>query len=154
MSWSLHIKEGDLSLGGPAGYSVVSGQQKLVQDVKNWMLEERGTDPLHSDYGSTLDGGTLPDGSTVVSNIGQNITRNRLLDVESELRRVLFAYQQQQLERLRREHIQLRGKNTFAPGEILFAVDRVEVQQIGDTVLAQIIARTESGQAITFAQPV
>ena len=65
MTWSLAVVNGDLSFAGPGGYATVSGQNKLIQDLKNWLLEPRGTDPIHPGYGCTLDGGMLPDGTFV-----------------------------------------------------------------------------------------
>ena len=154
MTYSLHIKNGDLNLGGPGGFAIVTGSQKLVQDLKNWLLEPRGTDPSHPEYGSVIDGGILPDGSVISSSIGSTIDDERLLEIETELRRVLLAYQQQQLDRLQAESIQYNGKNTFSPGEILYSVQSVDVSRFGNTVIARITILTSAGQQITFTQPV
>jgi len=154
MSWSFNVKNGDLDLSGPGGFSVVTGGQKLIQDLKHWLLESRGTDPMHPEYGSTLDGGVTSDGSVVEAFIGANIYKERLLDVESEIRRVLFSYQDQQLARLRSEQERLGGKNTFAPNEILYSVDGVNVRQIDDKVVAQLRLRTQNNADVSFIQPV
>lgn len=154
MTWSYKLVNGDFDLSGPNGFSVVTGPQKLIQDLKNWILEPRGTDPFTPDYGSTLDGGLMPDGTYTSSSIGQNATRERFMDIEAELRRVLLAYQNQQLSRLKRESIAYGGKNTFSPGEILYGINSVKVSQIGDVAVASISIQTQSGQSFTFAQPV
>ncbi len=153
MSWSFHIKNGDLNLSGPGGFAVVTGTQKLIQDIKNWLLEPRGTDPINPGFGSILDGGSLPDGSQSDSMLG-TVSRESLIGIESEIRRILSAYQQQQLLRLQRETIQLDGKNTFAAGEILASVNEVTVDQIGDIAVARIFITTQSGQPLSFSQPV
>lgn len=154
MSYSFHIKNGDLNLGGPGGLATVTGSQKVVQDLKHWILEQRGTDPMHPEYGSTLDGEMLPDGNFQDSFIGTTIDAFQILNIEAELRRVLAAYQQQQLERLRFETQAYNGKHTFAPGEIVSSIDDVVVQQFGDILVAKISITVSNGQSFVFAQPV
>jgi hypothetical protein len=154
MTWSLQIRNGDLALNGPGGFQQVSGMQKLIQDLRDWMLEPQGTDPVHPDYGSNLDGGTNPDGSLIETHIGSVIDRERLLDIESELRRILASYQQQQLARLQFETVQFGGKNTFSQAEILASVNEVAVEQFGDVILARISVTAQDGSSITFVQPV
>lgn len=154
MTWSLHIKNGDLNFSGPGGFATVSGQQKLVQDLKCWILEPRGTDPMHPDYGSTLDGGLLPDGTHIDSVIGDVISSETLVKIESEIRRVLQAYQQQQLDRLTRENAQYGGKNTFSADEILQSILAVNLQQVADTVFVQCVIQTPDGTQLSFTQPI
>lgn len=154
MTWSFQIYNGDLNFAGPGGFATVTGQQKLVQDVKNWLLEPRGTDPFHPDFGSILDGGLASDGSAIEGSIGSLITSEALLVVESEIRRVLNAYQQQQVARLSREAPLYGGLNTFSAGEILASVDDVQVVQVGDTVLVTCYITTGDGSAVSFTQAV
>jgi len=153
MSWSFAIKNGDLNPFGPGGYATVTGTQKLLQDLRIWLLTPRGSDPLHLDYGSTLDGGTV-DGTIVESNIGTIIDKTRLLALESEVRRVLFAYQQQQMDRLYRDQTELDGKNTFAPGEILYSVENVQLSQIGDVVVIAVSIRASDGNLLNISTPI
>lgn len=154
MTWSFHTKNGDLNLGGAGGgFAIVTGQQKLVQDLKNWLLEPRGTDPIHPDYGALLDGGLLPDGTEADSIIGNELNAETLILIESEVRRVLGAYQQQQLDRLTAESALYGGKNTFSAGEILVAVQNVALQQASDTVLVTVTIQTGDGDQLTFSQP-
>lgn len=152
MSWSFHIKNGDLNLAGPGGFATVTGQQKLIQDLKDWLLTPRGTDPMHPDYGSVLDGGILPDGTVANSYIGGLVTSENLIEIEAEVRRILAAYQQQQLDRLTRENALFGGKNTFSAGEILASVSDVNLQQVGDTVLATCVIETANGDQLSFSQ--
>lgn len=154
MSWSLYIRNGDLTIAGPGGFAIVTGPQKLIQDLKHWILENRGSDPMHPDFGSTLDGGTLPDGTTIPTSIGEVVDRERLMTIESELRRILIAYQEQQNDRLQREAALYGGKNTFAPGEILYQVNNVQIEQHEDTIVAFISITTESGQNVEFPTPI
>lgn len=154
MTWSFQIKNGDLNFAGPGGFATVTGQQKLIQDLKNWLLEPRGTDPFHPDYGSVLDGGTMPDGTTVDPAIGGLITSESLVTIESEVRRILNSYQQQQLDRLTREAPLYGGKNTFSTGEILASVDDVQVIQAGDVVVVTCSITTGDGDSISFTQAI
>lgn len=154
MTWSFQIKNGDLNFAGPGGFATVTGQQKLIQDLKNWLLEPRGTDAFHPDYGSILDGGTANDGSVIEGSIGSVVTPEALLVIESEVRRVLNGYQQQQISRLQREAPLYGGLNTFSAGEVLSSVDDVQVIQIGDTVLVTVIVTVGDGNSISFTQAV
>ena len=153
MTWSLQIKNGDLSFAGPGGFAAVAGTAKLVQDLKHWLLEPRGSDPFHPGYGSSLDGGQLSDGSVIASSLGNLFTREDLLSIEAEIRRVLSAYQLTQSQRLDRETIQYGGKNTFSAGEILQTVTDVDVRQLGDTAVVKISLATANGDLLTFTQP-
>lgn len=153
MSWSFQIKNGDLTFAGPGGFATVSGTNKLVQDLRHWLLEPRGTDPMHPEFGSTLDGGELADGTVVASTIGGLFTTDDLLAIESEIRRILNAYQLIQAQRLTRETMQFGGKNTFSAGEILRTVNDVKVEQLGDTAVVTIAITTANGNNLQFIQP-
>lgn len=154
MSWSLHLRNGDLNPAGPGGLAQVTGSQKLVQDLRCALLESLGNDPLHLDWGSTLDGGIGPDGSTIPSAIGSVIDTNTILYIESEIRRVVTGYQQSQLSRLLDDQAKFGGKNTFAAGELLYSIDSVNVQQIGDVVVASVALTTSDGDQITLVNPI
>lgn len=143
-----------MSISGPGGFSTVTGTQKLVQDLRNWILEPRGTDPSTPDYGSTLDGGSLPDGSWVEPAIGGLATPEELMDIEAEIRRILNAYQQQQATRINQEVILYSGKNTFAPGEILASINDVQLIQILTTLLVSVSITTADGDNIQITQPI
>lgn len=151
MTWSLALKNGDITASGSAGYQVVTGPQKLMQDVRNWMLEPQGSDPMHPEYGSNLDGGLMPDGSMIPSLIGAANDKEHLASLESELNRIVFAYQNLQLQRLTREQYELDGKNTFAPGELLWSVS-IGLQQFQDIVLAAIAMTSNNGQTSVLSQ--
>lgn len=154
MTYSLNIKGGDLSLGGPGGLSVVTSTDKLIQDLKCWILEAIGTDPLHPDYGSMLDGGGVPGGPQMNGLIGTTIDQTTLLQVEAEIRRILSLYQQQQINRIQVEKALYAGKHTYTFGELLYSVDGVTATQFKDTIIVNVSIRTANGQSISFSQPV
>ena len=148
------MKNGDLSLSGPGGFAAVTGQNKLVQDLKHWLLEPRGSDPFHPEWGSTLDGGQLSDGTIIASTIGGLFTGEDLLAIEAEIRRILNAYQLLQAQRIGRETIQFSGKNTFSSGEVLRTVNDVDIKQLGDVAVANVQLTTAAGSLLTFNQPI
>ena len=148
MSWSLRIHNGDLDFNG-SSFAIVTGPNKLVQDLKCWILEPRGDDPMHPDYGSLLDGGMLLDRTMINSMLGQPISSIALVTIEAELRRILAGYQAQQQDRISRDSVRY-GKNTMSPGEILLSIEKIELSPVADTVFASIFIKTASGDSITF----
>ncbi len=154
MSWSLSISGGDINIGGLNGLGRVTGRQKLVQDLKCWILESVGTDPLHPEFGSTLDGGEMADGTVVDGVIGQVIGNEVLLQIESELLRVLNAYRENQIKILDNEQSTYSGQTSLTPDEILLSINNVEVSPFSTTVVARISITTAANSQIVFTQPV
>lgn len=143
MSWSLRVSNGDLVLqSGKLG--IVSGQNKLVQDLRHFLLERMGSDPLHPDYGSLIDGGVTPAGRTVASPIGGTDWRFVALELEADIRRICALYQNGQVERARKDR-QRYNRVTLTPAEILLAVTDVTFQQNMDTLNVTISLSTGAG---------
>jgi phage baseplate assembly protein W len=154
VSYSFALNNGDLNPIGQGGVAVVTGIDKLKQDLRNWILEPVGTDPLHLDFGSNLDGGMSPTGQIIPSMIGSTNSADVALQVESEIRRVVYAYQQQQAARLVQDQQDFAGKNTFSPGEILYSLDTVTTTIIGDVLLVSLAITASDGQSLQFNIPV
>lgn len=152
MSKSFAIVNGDLAIGGGRSYATVSGQQKLFQDLKLWILEQIGTDPSTPTYGSALDGGVI-DGQPVDSFIGQLATQERMLEVQAEIAALLERYQQEQLEKMRREVVEFRGTHTLSPQEILHRVVNIETAQTGTTILVRVTCECLSGDQFKLTVP-
>jgi hypothetical protein len=70
MSWSLRIQNGDLMLDG-TNLGRATGSAKLIQDLRCAILEKMGTDDLHPEYGSLLDGGRDESGDVQPGYIGR-----------------------------------------------------------------------------------
>ncbi len=154
MSYSLHILDGDLNPAGPGGLATVTSTQKLVQDLRHHLLEPRGHDSMHPEYGSVLDGGVNPDGSPTPQFIGASPTRERLGLIEAEIRRILVAHQAMQMERVKSDMARYGGKHTMAAGEVLGSIERIDVAPIQDVVLARCYLRVDTGGLVSLNRPV
>jgi phage baseplate assembly protein W len=144
--WSLAIRNGDLTLGG-SSYGTVTGEDKLVQDLRCFILEKRGTDDMHPTYGTTLDGGRLDDGTESPGLIGKPNTALVQLEVESELKRIINDYQARQLERAKADRMAY-GKTTLHRGEVLLGVTEMKFTPVGDTLNILITLQTANDTKI------
>lgn len=131
MSWSLKVSHGDLVLS-QASLSTVSGSDKLAQDLRAFILERMGTDDLHPEFGSLLDGG-IRNGEYVEGVIGQSNDALSLALVQREIRRIVSDYQARQLTRARNDAA-IYGKATLAKGEVLLSLSRIDTTQVEDTM--------------------
>ena len=152
MSKSFQIVNGDLALGERRSYAVVSGKQKLLQDLKLWVLERIGTDPSTPTYGSRLDGGII-DGQEIPSYIGEVMTAANIAGIRTELINLITAFQQVQYEKIRTETLMFNGKNTLEEGEVLDTIDSVDVRAVGDRVLAQVRITSLAGESFKLTIP-
>ena len=144
--WSLRIRNGDLTLGA-SSYGTVTGEEKLVQDLRCFILEKRGTDSAHPTYGALLDGGRLDDGSETAGLIGKPNTALTQLEVEAELNRIINEYQARQLDRAKEDRITY-GKTTLHRGEVLLGVQDMTFTAVGDTLNILITLQTANDTTI------
>jgi hypothetical protein len=152
MTWSLAITNGDLVLSN-SDYATVTGEQKLIQDLTCFLLETMGTDPNHPDYGSLLDGG-IDGGGTVYQSMLGLPNGNALSEalIQSELQRVLLAYQNMQIQRAKSDRVQY-GKTTFSLGEVLLSVDSITMTTIADMLIANIGITTGNDTSVSLSVP-
>lgn len=137
VSTSLKVVNGDLSI--TAGkFDLVSGTDKLKQDLTLWLTERYRDDRFHPTYGSILDGyigGVINAAETTVR-------------VQSEVLRVLANYQQVQMSRFR------ESPSKFQPSELLQTVNGVNVTLSYDKVVVLIrittSARTTASVSVRF----
>lgn len=151
MTWSLEVRNGDLTVGG-AQLGTVTAEDKLVQDLRHFLLERMGTDNLHPSYGSLLDGGVTPDGRTHDGVIGSALFNEAALFVESEIRRICNAYQARQIERAKQDRMRY-NKTTFTAGELLISVDDVALTQKETTLQVRIVLTTGTSRRIALDVP-
>jgi hypothetical protein len=152
MSWSLHLRNGDLALGGTR-LGQVTGAQKLVQDLRCALLEPRGWDDAHPTYGSLLDGGRDDNGIEVASIVGTSNWERIALRVEGEIRRITALYQRMQLARAQQDRYTY-GESTLSPDELLLNVTAVNMYQAQDTLLVRVTLQTGTGLATQIDIPI
>jgi hypothetical protein len=150
MSWSLQLRGGDLVIGG-ASFGVATQQQKLVQDLRCAILERMGTDEDHPWFGSLIDGGRL-NGVEQESIIATDDWNMAVLTVEGEIRRIVDAYQKQQIIRSEQDR-STYGKPTLTPGELLMGVSNIEFFQAQDNLLCRVTLVTGSDRDIQINVP-
>lgn len=148
MTWSLKVSNGDLTLSN-AGLGTVTAEQKLVQDLRCFILEKMGTDDMHPTWGSLIDGGTLPNGQESSGIIGQTEADFVRLELENEIRRIVGAFQQQQLERARNDQV-IYSKATLTKGEVLFDLTDITLEQVEDQMNITLSLQTGSGDQLTL----
>lgn len=132
MSWSLQISDGDFRVDA-AHLSSVTGQAKLVQDFRCALLEQMGTDNLHPDFGSLIDGGVTPDGTHNPGVIGMEDIELVTLTIETEVTRIARNMQRAQLTRAKQDRFTY-GRATLDPQEVLLAMTGIEFEQKEDTL--------------------
>lgn len=132
MSYSLAIADGDLVQRG-SRLDVVSGVEKLRQDVYCWLTERYGGDRFHVNMGSIL--------QDFIGGIASESTR---VEVQSEIFRVLQNYQAMQLRRFR------ENPERMSASELLVSVDDIMAALNYDTVQVAIKLRNGSDQSTTI----
>jgi hypothetical protein len=152
MSWSLALRNGDLSLSGTS-LGQVTGYEKLVQDLRCAILEQQGTDDMHPSYGSTIDGGTDADGRMIPSVIGVADWSYVALRIRTELLRISSAYQSQQLQRAQDDRFRY-GQSTLDAAELLAAINSINFFQVQDTLMVEVSLTTGQNQIFNITLPV
>lgn len=152
MSWSLELRNGDLTVGG-ARLGQATGPQKLVQDLRCALLEHRGHDEFHPEYGSLIDGGVDEYGVEAPSIIGQDDWSRVTMRVEAEIRRICLSHQQTQVLRAKADRV-IYGESTLTNDEVLLAVESVEMQQAEDKLMVRVTLNTGDEQPVIIDVPV
>jgi hypothetical protein len=151
MSWSFEILGGDLSpLSDQTGLGVVTARAKTLQDLKSALYEAMGTDPMHPDYGSLIDGGRLPDGTVVQSLIGSD--SSSIYRIQEEVSRVIRDFTTRQNARIKSD-IANFGRTTVSDGEIIDRVSSVATKLFGSKLVVQVNLVMRNSNTITITQP-
>ncbi len=151
MSWSLELRNGDLTIGG-ARLGIVTGEYKLVQDFRCALLEAMGTDESHPWFGSLIDGG-VQDGIPVPSLIGTDDWQETAVAIEAEVRRIGRQIQNQQQRRLEDDRFTY-GRPTLTGAEILLGVSSIRFYQAQDKMLVRVTLTTGTNETATIDVPV
>lgn len=152
MSKSLKITNGDLSIGSGRSFELVTGSDKLGQDLRLWVLEKLGTDSATPNYGTTIDGGTIQ-GQEVESLIGQILTEERVDSVREQINSLLLQYQQNQLARIQNDLVNF-GQKTLTDDEIIQVVNSIQAVGVGDVIVCRVTLTTPSGSILKITIPV
>lgn len=136
MSFSLQIANGDLVQQGST-LSIVSGINKLTQDMTLWLSERYGIDRFHPAYGSNFH-----------NYIGGIISYGTQSMVYNEALRVLDNYQKIQFMAFK------ANPSLFSLSELLYSINAINVAINFDTVNVSVsVSNGQQQQAsITVAQ--
>lgn len=131
MSQSFQLQNGDLVVTSGRAFQVVKNRDKLIQDLKLWILEHYGEDPSTPDYGSTLD-----------TYIGSPMSQGVINQIQSEVLRVLQQYQAMQLDNMQNDTILYAGSTTLDPSEVIASINGLTVQAVGSILLITVSITT------------
>jgi hypothetical protein len=109
-----------------------------------------GTDPMHPEYGSLIDGGRLPNGTIVESFVGSDSTS--LFRIEEEVSRIIQNYSIQQNIRIKSD-IASFGKTTIADSEIIKSVRSIGTKRFGSKLILQVNIVMRNSNSVTITQP-
>lgn len=118
MSFTIALREGDIDLKGNT-VAIVTGTQKLEQELGVWLKERYGSDRFHTNYGSTLD-----------HYIGSVMTDSAVYEIENEVGRVLRNYQALQHRKFQSD------PQSLDPSEILAQIN--EIRAVADYDQVQV----------------
>lgn len=152
MSWSFQIVGGDLyPLSTASGLGIVTGKDKTFQDLKLWILESMGTDPMHPEYGSLLDGGRLPNGTIVDSFVGsESLSAHR---VEEEIYRIVSSFMTRQKKRIDKD-IASFGRTTISNSEIIDRISEVRTQLFDTKLIVRVSLAMRDNTILSITQPI
>lgn len=152
MSWSLELRNGDLTISG-ARLGQTTGSNKLVQDLRCAILEPRGHDDMHPAFGSLIDGGIDEAGREVASIIGTDRWEFAALQIQSEIRRIAALHQARQVERAKADRLTY-GESTLTNAELLFQITNIDMVQAQDRLLVTVFVENGQGDEFSLDVPI
>jgi len=152
MTWSLALQNGDLAINN-SSISVVTGQDKMFQDLECFFLTPLGYDKNNPNYGSILLGGQDVSGDAyepITSDLNDGATAS---EFSTEIQRVLLAYQNMQLARAKQDQTAY-GLTTLSRGEVLLTVNEIDITQIQVNANINISVTSANGSDLNVTVPV
>lgn len=137
---TLKLSDGDLALDG-ASYAMVSGAERVKQQLGLCLREPYGIDRFHPKWGSVL-----PDwiGRAIINKEGLSA------EIKAELVRVIRNFTTAQDAAIEQRAISgLRPVVT--PNEVIVGVDGISVEQQGTQIIAKVSLRTAGGRTVTIS---
>lgn len=136
MTHSLALKDGDLHVSS-SRVQLVSGLDKLKQDIFTWITEAYRVDRFNPEYGSTVSG-----------YVGQQNTIDNAFAIRIEINRVLTNLQRYQ------RMIYSANRNAFSPNELLDRILEIRTEQRLDSLHVKILFTTVAHPESTYATEV
>lgn len=144
----LALVHGDLMIGTDGGYLMVTGAQRIQQDLTLALSDIYGTDRFHPSWGSIL--------PEYLGNIN-NATMLTL--VKAEVNRVLQNYLTiTQSGVIQQSMMNVANNNnpgaSYTTSDVVRSVDSINVSATLDTIYVSVSLTTLAGQSITIGQKV
>lgn len=140
MMYDLKIVDGDLAMRGDGDLVQISGPERIAQDLSCWVLEPLGTDFIYPRFGSDLS-----------DHIGSVMSADELLEVRSEVTRLVrnyMAYQQRQVS-----NADIAGLvNVWKDDDIVQRLDSIDVSAVADTIEVSVSLTTVGGNRVSVRQ--
>jgi phage baseplate assembly protein W len=136
------LEHGDFVIDGSGGYALLSGADRIRQDLSLALLEEYGSDRFHPKYGSV-----------VKTYIGNVIDENLQQLVKAEVNRVVTTYIGiQQAEVLRDSTVDIAGR--FTTSDVVRNITGIDVHTTYDTIYVAATLETLARETVTITQQV
>lgn len=134
---SLALAHGDLVVSS-GRCAMVTGRDKLLQDLSLWLRERLGVG-----YTTPVFGSRLPD------MVGSVATEETEADIQSEVTRILSLYQTYQYNMIKAA--QENGVPIqYSKNEILDEIRNIKTRMLSDRVIVDVTIATLSGIEVTF----
>jgi hypothetical protein len=154
MSKSLAVHNGDLVLGAGRSFEIVTGKQKLFQDLTLWIYEQMGIDPSAPGLGTTFEGGFV-NGQYVPPVIGSIDSPQVRFDIKRQISEVLRKYMQRQVQKIQQDMLIYNGRTTLDSGEVIKKVNSIDVTMpVPTQILVKVLLTTISNEAIQLSVPI
>lgn len=138
---TLALASGDLVVGH-GGHALISGSQKIRQDLALALGETLGHDRFHRSWGSTLP-----------AFIGQNIDSSTNAAIRAEAQRVVAQYISVHDDYIQADQV-AGGRSRFGTADVVGDVTAISATQNFDTIKVQVSLRTLAGTTITVNRTV
>lgn len=136
---------GDLALGRSNRIDTVAGHQKLLQDLRCWLLEPYGAGFMTPNFGSFLTE------SSSRGFIGKQIGAETKAELLSEIQRILTLYQAAQQEKIKIAKMN-NTLNMYSRKEILNRIVDIEIRDLVpnyDGYNVKIVLETADGSNVS-----
>lgn len=138
---TLAVVDGDLALSA-GGYLLLSGTNKVRQDLTLALEEEYGGDPYHPLWGSILN-----------RYIGQPLTPSLQQLVSNEVQRVLRNYISVQADDVNAASLNA-SKANFDTSDVVQSIESIDVQISMDGIFISVVLQTMANQTLTIQRTV